>query len=1167
MKRLLLLVTILMLVLSPTVWSQVSQGGVPPSFELALRTQFDERVLPAVDMDEVRAMEAEEQAQGMPYRYGVVINVNYDLENSGTWENLPNGDRLWRLKIISSQATSLEFVYDIYWLPEGAKLFIYNEDHREVIGAFTAANNTEMGIFATQMTRGEVSILEYYEPSDVSEPGQLVIAQVIHGYKDLFPETRDFGDSQSCHNNVNCPVGDNWQDQKRAVARITANGYLCSGALINNTRNDLTPYFHSANHCSGAIAPNSIFYFNYESSTCPHPGVNGPTNNTVFGCTILANGEPSDFMFVRLSEQPPAEYNLYYAGWNANDQSSPNSTGIHHPSGDVKKISFDNQATYSYPSIINWQGGTSSPPHSHWSVIWDDGVTEGGSSGSPLFDHNHRIMGQLHGGGSACLPNGQPNGNRDHYGKLSWAYDSIVQWLDPDNTGVTEYDGTDHVIAANQPQNVMIMAVENGIELSWEIPSGVMGLQNFVIYRDGAELATPGAAETSYVDDTVEAGSYCYTITALYDTGESVAVPEMCVIVGPAALEFNGATDLVNCGNDPAINLANTFSFQAWIYPTGWGETANDGFGTIFDKTTVRLYMQASNLGQLANNLIFEANYGGFYYPATTPVNSIVLNQWQHITVSYHQFHGLHIYINGIDQPINYPNGTPAGLILSNVDHNLYLGESMNRDGAFEGLITDVRLWNDDLPAETVFAQFNTPLTGSEESLVGYWPLNDGLGETCQDLSIYGNTATILGADWVVGVTIPFDLPPYEFRVEKAGAAMELLWIVPPGVQDLQNFKIYRNDELLETVGTEVTVYTDPDVAEGLHCYQVSAVYDDREVMSRELCVVAGPAALSFLNDLDMVEMGNAPEFNFDRETPFTVEAWIKVPSSSGMRPIISKLDSDQTGWEMRLMTNHKLTFILANDWGSNYIMAFSGSGLPMDDEWRHVACAYDTTAGVDPVKMWIDGVESPVTIAVNSLNDSFLSEATLKLGRNAGGNTFTGIIDDVRLWDHVRTTDEIFNNMDYHLNGHESGLLGYWDMDQGAGSVLTDLSPLGNDGMIMDADWTIGYPLRPNSVEDDTPIQAIPTHYALSQNYPNPFNPSTRIAYQLPVKAPISLKVFNSAGQFVKSLAAGVYDAGFYEVSWDGTNVRHQRVANGIYFYQLRTPEKTLSSKMIMLR
>ena len=113
---------------------------------------------------------------------------------------------------------------------------------------------------------------------------------------------------------------------------------LCTGSMVNNTAQDLTPYFLTANHCLGGN-DSWIFMFNYESSGCQNQ--NGLTNMTVSGSTLLANSATSDFALLELNESIPEDYNVFFSGWDVTGNTPNIPVCIHHPSGDIKKITFD----------------------------------------------------------------------------------------------------------------------------------------------------------------------------------------------------------------------------------------------------------------------------------------------------------------------------------------------------------------------------------------------------------------------------------------------------------------------------------------------------------------------------------------------------------------------------------------------------------------------------------------------------------------------------------------------------------------------------------------------------------------------------------------------------------------------------------------------------------
>ncbi|MFH1121739.1 MAG: BACON domain-containing carbohydrate-binding protein [Bacteroidota bacterium] len=436
-----------------TMWgySQIQQGGIPYSFEhQGIKSEaVPVKVMPGIDLARLQAEDAvNDLNKDIPWRFGENMFVNFNTSNSGMWNYMENGDKLWRLNIQCPGAYTINLTFDRYILPAGAKLFVYNADQSQVIGAFTEINNQEDFQFATTLIPGDQITIEYFEPGEVAFPGELSLYRVTHGYRDAFDFAKSFGSSGSCNNNVACPEAAGWENEIKSVCMLVSGGSgFCSGSLVNNTNNNGTPYILTANHCYSD--PSSwVFWFNWQSSTCSNPG-SSPSYNSLSGATLRARNADSDFCLVQINSTPPSNYNVYYSGWNRENVASTSSVGIHHPSGDIKKISFDNN-----PSTSSDYEPAAYLANSHWKITqWDDGTTEGGSSGSPLYDQNHRIVGQLHGGWASCT-----SLTADFYGKFSMSWDRgttaatrLKDWLDPTNISGLTLNGYDPNVTTDPP--------------------------------------------------------------------------------------------------------------------------------------------------------------------------------------------------------------------------------------------------------------------------------------------------------------------------------------------------------------------------------------------------------------------------------------------------------------------------------------------------------------------------------------------------------------------------------------------------------------------------------------------------------------------------------------------------------------------------------------------
>jgi V8-like Glu-specific endopeptidase len=440
------------------LFAQKSVNFTPKSVVFNLNDETvinaNKKSLAALNLTTIAEEDVIDEQNGLPPRFGVPIDVNYNLSNSGIWTILPNNDRIWRLKITCQEAVSINLLYDQFWLPEGAKLHLYTQDKTQMLGAFTSENNrgtmNNPSKFTTGLLFDESVILELYEPKNVENLSVISIDKVVHGYLELsqLVSTNGYGNSGPCQVNINCPEGQNWQDQKKGVTLIIVNGArVCTGSLVNNTELDYKPYLLTADHCIGSLDANGntdaayySFYWNYESSSCSNSFNYAPSSTS--GATLKANNTYSDFALFELTESPiDSNIDVYFNGWDRTTNPGQGGVGIHHPSGDFKKIS-----TY---NIIPGPGQNPNPSAS-WRINWiatqnGHSVTEPGSSGSPLFSNNHRIIGQLWGGNSGYCSN--PGNAYSDYGKFSVSWDGnsaqrrLKDWLDPNNINPNSLDG------------------------------------------------------------------------------------------------------------------------------------------------------------------------------------------------------------------------------------------------------------------------------------------------------------------------------------------------------------------------------------------------------------------------------------------------------------------------------------------------------------------------------------------------------------------------------------------------------------------------------------------------------------------------------------------------------------------------------------------------------
>ena len=448
-------------------YSQLRQKGIPLGLTENFLETYADRTMPAIRIPLYDRSEFLSLQKKYPdfVLDGIGTDVQINLQNEGEWILLPNGDRLWRLKIMVRGSESLTFLYDDFWLPKGAQFYLYSENESEVLGAFTSENNKPSGQFSTATIYDDVVYLEYREPMQVAGKGRISINKIMQKPMGISRSGGEFGFGASslCHVNVNCTQGQSLRQQKRGVARIvmflegaegTFLGY-CTGTLMNNTAQDQTPYLLTAYHCVvegfTPLYDQWQFDFGYESSNCTNP-INEPVTRTIVGCEQVSGRQESDFLLLKLTNEVPSSFNPYYCGWKVTSNELPtNSKMISHPCGDVKKVSVDNRNTaLLHPAPINWAEYTSSP-NTHIRVEFDEGFSQLGGSGAPLFGEDGLIYGQLHGGNvdtTTCMV------NRLFYGDLTESYDrrnnptaQLKRWLNPTDEDITQLGGFDPFIS------------------------------------------------------------------------------------------------------------------------------------------------------------------------------------------------------------------------------------------------------------------------------------------------------------------------------------------------------------------------------------------------------------------------------------------------------------------------------------------------------------------------------------------------------------------------------------------------------------------------------------------------------------------------------------------------------------------------------------------------
>ena len=527
--------------------------------------------LPAVDIIELTGPDhawldtddARRNELNLTPRFAVGNSVAISPADRGTWEHLQDGRMMWRLRVLSPGAYHINFGFGTFNLPDSAELTIYSADGLDVMNTLTSLDNPTAKEYWTRVIHNDEVVIEVsVDPSDrLALMDGLVLTSINEGYRGLgAPENRTQGrgnhrgSSESCNVDVVCPLGDDWWNEIPAAGVYTINGqWTCSGTMLNNTNQDETPYFLTAEHCgiSNGNDQSVVVYWNHQNSTCRTGNSsgnngNGNYNSYTSGSTYLTSNSNTDFCLIRLNNDPNPAWEITFAGWNRTNSGASGGVCIHHPNTAEKRISSVQQ------SYSNGQ---------YWGINWDEGRTYYGSSGSGLFNSNHQVIGALCCGGSFCT-----NDQDDYFGKsLFQSWSQMSSYLDPAGTGASSlntlnpYDGGGNGGVCCLNGQCYIVAEQSCTNAggAWQ-PEQTCGSVNCAnpdptggcCVGTSCSVATESGCSGTYLGD----GTDCSDDPCAPDPEGGCCIGVSCIVYTPAQCASAGGSylgDDTNCAGSP----------------------------------------------------------------------------------------------------------------------------------------------------------------------------------------------------------------------------------------------------------------------------------------------------------------------------------------------------------------------------------------------------------------------------------------------------------------------------------------------------------------------------------------------------------------------------------------------------------------------------------------
>lgn len=318
---------------------------------------------------------------------------------------------------------------------------------------------------------------------------------------------------------------------------------------------------------------------------------------------------------------------------------------------------------------------------------------------------------------------------------------------------ITSYVDISDIDKPSVPLNFQLHKETSSVTLSWHPPAGLEGLEAYRIYRNEIELGVVPLGQTVYTDAILEDGMHSYRIAALYETGEGELSSQRTVVFGNAALAFDGESTYggrVVVPPSEVLDITEELTVEAWIRPTGWNTSSP---AKIVDKQAFALFLKGSSGPNNSNCLLFRSYHGtGPGCFTFTPENSVVLDAWHHVAVTYHAAaNSLAVYINGIEQDLSFTT-QPSGSFVDNGDAGLTIGGSTNTTlETFDGDIDEVRIWNAARSHAEIVQSMGDSLQGDEAGLVANWRFDEAEGYCVFDQTVFGNTGECFNVTWVGG--------------------------------------------------------------------------------------------------------------------------------------------------------------------------------------------------------------------------------------------------------------------------------------------------------------------------------------------------------------------------------------------------------------------------------
>ena len=497
------------------------------------------------------------------------------------------------------------------------------------------------------------------------------------------------------------------------------------------------------------------------------------------------------------------------------------------------------------------------------------------------------------------------------------------------------------------------------------------------------------------------------------------------------SMSFDGDDDYVNCGSN--IDISNqSFTLGAWIRYDGVDSLTGDAIimSTGIGAANQGLYFGFyDNLGS-PDYLFMNFYVSGADITSNTPLNIQGDGIWHHIAVSYDYLTGERfLYFDGL---VVGNDVTSTTFQSTNTDFALGISSWNNVDD-YEGLIDDAFVYNKVLTQQEIQQYMNCPPTGNEADLAGYWNFEEGSGTTAIDLTGNGNDGTINGV-----IYDSLNVPSQSCTLTNVNGCDSTAIL---NLTINQAVTSYTNITACDTFSWNGTTYDSSGTyyySEGENNYNMS--FDG----SQGQIIDCGASINQAINNEMTIIFTVTPD-----QGAFNNGKWLFGQNENGTDWFGCRYDH-VTGGENFIFRRYAGTYDVA--------LSF---GMP-EGETHTYAYTYSQNNNARIYKDGIEIANQACTLPALPNNQSSFYLGGDQLDNISGINTaFSGLLDDVHIWNTALSQQEIQNYMNCSPTGDESALVGYWNFEEGSGTTAYDQTSNGNNGTINGATYDTNVPVQ----------------------------------------------------------------------------------------------------------